>query len=131
MAIWIPTMEEVALIRAMAIKESGIGATSIVLEPGCRVNIHEPITIESNINILLVTKRTEEGSWDDTDLDYPDELRAFKQGVTLTEDGRAVIDFYIQHKAHGLFGNIVVYYGEGKIKKICGYGSEPTLYTAK
>ena len=120
MAIWIPTLEEVTLIRSKAGVETGQAISKLVLEPGCRLNINEPQTIESNINILLVTKRTAEGSWDDTDLDYPDELRTFKQGVTLTEDGRAIVDFYIQHKDHGLFGNIVVYYGDGKIQRIEG-----------
>lgn len=131
MPLWIPSRDDIVLIKHYASVETGLAAGRLILEPGSRFNIHEPHTIDANINLMLVSKQSAEDCWDDTDLEAPKTLDTFKSGVTLTDDGRAVIDFYVRHKEHGLYGNVTVYYSAGAIQKIVGYGSTPTLYLAR
>lgn len=51
------------------------------------------------------------------------------KGVALTEDGRAIVDFYIYARMtksyeDDLRGNIEVYYANGQITRIKGYPDE-------
>ena len=133
MPLWIPSSDEITVIKHYASVETGLAASRLILEPGRRCNIVFD-DVESSINIALVTRQLDiDEEWtDDTDLECPEDLSEFKKGVTLTEDGKAIIDFYISNK-DGLYGNVTVYYSDGIIKKIEGYSciNAPMLYTAK
>lgn len=133
MPLWIPSQEEIKLIKHYASVETGLAAGRLILEPGRRCNIMFD-DVESSINIALVTRQLDiDEDWtEDTDLECPEDLTEFKKGVNLTESGKAVIDFYVRNK-DGLHSNVTVYYGDGIIKKIEGYRSinSPVLYTAR
>jgi hypothetical protein len=124
MPFWIPSREDIALIKQAASTETGLAAGRLILEPGARFNIDDE-NVERNINIALVTKCADD-SWDDTDLDSPYDLTEFKRGVTLTDNGAAIVDFYVSNK-DGLHGNVTVYYSDNKIQKIAGYRANGRL----
>lgn len=129
MPFWIPSREDIALIKQAASTETGLALGRLILEPGARFNIDDE-SLERNINIALVTKFSND-SWDDTDLDSPYDLVEFLRGVTLTDDGKAIIDFYVSNK-DGLHGNVVVYYSAGRIDRIIGFHVENrVLYQAR
>jgi hypothetical protein len=121
---WKPSQAQCRIIKAAAAVESGVKADQIRLEPGMRLN-RQNHEIDSCINIARVTRNTD-GSWEDTDLDDRVGWRTFKSGVPLTEDGRAIVDFYIHRYGYAndeLLGNIVVHFENGELSKIGGYGS--------
>lgn len=129
---WIPSHEEIKLIKQAASTETGLAKTRLILEPGRRCNIVFD-DVESNINIARVTRQLDvDEEWaDDTDLECPEDLSEFQKGVTLTDDGKAVIDFYISNN-DGLHGNVTVYYSDNKIQKIEGYRiQDRVLYQAQ
>ncbi|MNE35312.1 hypothetical protein D3C80_1290640 [compost metagenome] len=129
MPLWIPSREDIALIKHYASEETGLAAGRLILEPGAKFNIDDDDVI-TNINIALVTKCTDD-SWEDTDLFSCYELTEFKKGVELTADGKAIIDFYVSNK-DGLHGNVAVYYSAGRIDKIIGFRVDgQVLYTAR
>lgn len=126
MAKWKPTAAEVKAIKAAAAREGSMGVSAVILEPGYRRNLKEdrPYTL----NIALVS---DDPTWDDTDLDSYGEWKDFRSGVELTEDGRAIVDFYIRrrlpprHPDYGcdyLEGNVTVEYAGGRVTRIYGYG---------
>ena len=121
MPFWIPSREDIALIKQAASTETGLAAGRLILEPGRRCNILVD-DVESHINIATVTRCADiDNDWhDDTDLECPEDLTEFKRGVTLTDDGKAIIDFYVSNK-DGLHGNVTAYYSDNKIQKIEGY----------
>lgn len=132
MPFWIPSREDIALIKHYASVETGLAAGRLIIEPGRRCNIMFE-GVDSNINIALVTRQLDaDEEWsEDTDLECPDELNVFKRGVTLTDDGKAIVDFYVSNK-DGLHGNVTVYYNDSKIQKIEGYRAEGrVLYQAR
>ena len=132
MPFWIPSREDIALIKQAASTETGLAAGRLILEPGRRCNIMFD-GVDSNINIALVTRQLDaDEDWpEDTDLECPEDLTVFKRGVTLTDDGKAIIDFYVSNK-DGLHGNVTVYYNDSKIQKIEGYRvADSVLYQAR
>lgn len=129
MPFWIPSREDITLIKQAASTETGLAAGRLILEPGARFNIDDE-DVNTNINIALVTKSTDD-SWEDTDLFSCYELTEFKRGVTLTDSGAAIVDFYVSNK-DGLHGNVTVYYSDSKIQKIIGYRvADRILYQAR
>jgi hypothetical protein len=122
--IWKPSEAQCKVIKAAAALEAGIKVDQIKLEPGMRLNRQDD-SVESSINIALVTKETD-GSWGDTDLDDRVEWRTFRKGVPLTDDGRAIVDFYIHRYGLNdeLHGNIIVHFENGQLSRISGYGSD-------
>lgn len=135
-SIWKPTQAECELIKRAAALESSPRATvaQLRLEPGIRYNVDDE-SIESSFNIALVTSHEH---WDDTDLEQAWYWSDFRKGVPLTEDGRAVVDFYIRprtdalaHKLDGLLGNVVAYYADGKLAAIRGTHSRGEDYLPK
>jgi hypothetical protein len=119
--VWKPTAEECTQIRAFAKREvSGMKR----LEGGSRHNMHDS-SVPTSLNIALVAKKE---NWEDTDLSDFVPWATFRKGVELTEDGRAIIDFYV-YNAWGLETNISVYYKGGKIVKLArtGRGRELTF----
>jgi len=113
--VWKPTADECKRIRDFTKREVR-GLTR--MEGGTRINLQDG-TIEQSLNIALVAK-TED--WQDTDLNDFISWAGFRAGVPLTEDGRAVIDFYC-YSRDGLETNIAVYYKDGAILKMGRTGS--------
>lgn len=113
--VWKPTADECKRIRDFTKREVR-GLTR--MEGGTRINLQDG-TIEQSLNIALVAK-TED--WQDTDLNDFISWAGFRAGVPLTEDGRAVIDFYC-YSRDGLETNIAVYYKDGAIFKMGRTGS--------
>lgn len=110
--IWKPTKEEADLIRSVAkAKVSGLRK----MEAGVRLNTEDG-SVPISINIARVTKQTDD-AWEDTDLFDFMPWPEFRKGVELTEDGRAIVDFYLYNQ-YELDTNIVVYYEAGRIQKI-------------
>jgi hypothetical protein len=121
---WKPSQEQCNIIKAAAAVECGIKANQIRLEPGMRLN-RQNHEIQSCINIAIVTRLTD-GSWEDTDLDDRVGWNTFKSGVPLTEDGRAIVDFYIHRYGYAndeLLGNVVAFFENGQLSQIRGYGA--------
>lgn len=119
MGIWKPTSAECRAIRAYAQRAAGCGRVKI--EPGERTLLDVPIVDNvTNMNVLLVTKLTDD-SWDDTDLFDHRDWKEFQRGVDLTDDGRAIVDFYIYSTGyHGeLETNIQVYFENGRVVRMC------------
>ena len=131
--IWIPTQEQCDLIKAAASREAGLRLSRVLLEPGIRYNTDNPErnnaarNIEKGaFNIALISDDPE---WNDTDLADNGDWKYFRRGVALTEDGRAIVDFYIrarnqQPDEDSLWGNVSVYYANGRIERIQGYPGE-------
>ena len=121
---WKPTTEECRLIKEAASTESTphVALRSLVLEPGIRFNMDSERG--EHINIARVTN--EPRGWEDTDLWDLATWSAFKLGVELTDDGRAIVDFYIRSRRGDgdLCGNVTVYYAGGKVVRIEGYPGE-------
>ena len=117
MSIWKPTAEEVKLIRAAASREAG--TSRIKLEPGIRLNTDAVDDFPQSFNIALVSN---DPDWNDTDLADMTDWKFFRKGVTLTDDGRAIVDFYIYSLGdYGeLESNIIIYYSEGRLTSIVG-----------
>lgn len=113
--VWKPTADECKRIRDFTKREVR-GLTR--MEGGTRINLQDG-AIEQSLNIALVAK-TED--WQDTDLNDFISWAGFRAGVPLTEDGRAVIDFYC-YSRDGLETNIAVYYKDGAILKMGRTGS--------
>lgn len=129
MKTWKPTQAECDLIKRAAALESQprVSVSQLRLEPGIRYNT-EDVTRDSSINIALVSDLED---WGDTDLEQVWYWSDFRKGVQLTDDGRAVVDFYIRprteaiadkHDLDHLLGNVVAYYADGKLVAIRGIG---------
>jgi hypothetical protein len=128
--IWKPTAAECKLIKECAARESypPLRPTQITVTPMNRVNTKDP-SQPIDFNAARVTKTpwgTEERS-SDTDLWDKASWTEFRKGVTLTEEGHAIIEAVIYHVSgerffedEGLYGNLTVYYSGGKITKIRG-----------
>lgn len=128
MKVWKPTARECELIKLAGAAEGRVALGAVLLEPGIRGNIADDtknVDIPGGeYNIALVSDQPE---WNDTDLCDYGVWAGFRKGVTLTDDGRAIVDFYIRKRfdADGeLFGNVTVYYANGKIERIHGYPGE-------
>ena len=121
--VWKPSTKECLQIRAAG--RADVGRSRVTLEPGERVNIKHQ-GIEKSINIARVTRLDASlDDWSDTDLWSPVEWSEFTKGVELSDDGRAIIDFYVRepntrHDIGELLSNIVVHFADGKIQKIEG-----------
>lgn len=113
--VWKPTADECKRIRDFTKREVR-GLTR--MEGGTRINLQNG-EIEQSLNIALVTQ---DEQWTDTDLNDFISWAGFRAGVPLTEDGRAVIDFYC-YSREGLETNIAVYYKDGAIVKMGRTGS--------
>lgn len=100
--IWHPTADECRILRACA--EKSARARNVIMRPGSRYNVkatpeeherHRELQSQpgGDFNIRLIS--TDE-DWNDTDLsDNSTTFAQFRRGVLLTEDGRAVVDFYV------------------------------------
>ena len=117
--VWKPTAEECKRIRDYT-KQEVRGLTR--MEAGTRINLQDG-EIEQSLNIALVAK-TED--WQDTDLNDFISWAGFRAGVPLSEDGRAILDFYC-YSREGLETNIAVYYKDGAIVKLGRTGSNRML----
>lgn len=124
--IWKPTPAECKLIKQAASRESEprLTTTQVKLCPNNRVSL---VDGDFNINAALVSKQLD--PFADTDLFDTHAWPSFRSGVTLTDDGRAVVDFSIRHISGdrfednaGLYGHVTVYYEDGKVTSIRGTG---------
>lgn len=116
--VWKPTAEECAQIRAYA-KRRVLGLKK--LEPGLRYN-REDESVSTSINIARVTKHSD--GWEDTDLSDFSSWAAFRKGVELTDDGKAIVDFYA-YDTWELRDSVVVYYKDGAILAIANTSTRP------
>lgn len=131
-AIWKPTKAECEIIKRAAIQQAEVKVSAVMLQPGIRYNMvagsHEN---PHSMNIALVTALTD-GTWEDTDLADHGEWMDFKRGVQLTDDGKAIVDFYIYSRRGvdhlGLLGNIVILYEGGKLVSVRGGHSNGCEY---
>lgn len=134
-AFWKPTKFECELIKRAAVLESQPAVKSVKLEPGIRHNC-VPGNEEKpqSINIARVTAMSF-GSWEDTDLSDYSTWMSFKSGVQLTDDGKAIVDFYIYSPRGvdhlGLLGNLVVCYENGELTSVRGGHSNGQEYLPK
>ena len=124
-AVWIPSDAECEVILKAAVIEASpsVPKRLLDLEPGKRFNLDDD-TIDANMNWHLVSE-LENG--DDTDLLDHASWADFRAGVTLSDLGTALVDFYIGHKSedpkmagYGILGNVTVYFEEGRIWKLVG-----------
>lgn len=124
--IWKPTARECELIKQAAARESHCSVARVLLEPGIKTGPKWEQASEikrGDYNIALVT---DDPNWNDTDLYEYGSWADFRKGVALTEDGRAIIDFYIRWRfdeEQELRGNVEVYYADGRLAEIRGYPS--------
>lgn len=117
MARWIPTKEERDLIRTAASKEVGLSIRRLVIEPGIRTANDSLADAQMNIALL-----TNDPDWNDTDLADMSDWDTFCEGVVLTNDCRAIVDFYIYTRGNDgqLESNITAEYSAGSIRSIMG-----------
>lgn len=141
MAIWKPTQAQCDLIKQAAVLESSPKGTlgQIKLDPGVRHNTVNPDTPLS-FNIAQVSSLPD---WSDTDLFDRVDWQTFRKGVELSQEGTAIIDFYIHARTDAiaakldyLLGNIIVFYADGKLAAIrgvghCGHDYLPALLASK
>ncbi|MBD8089097.1 hypothetical protein IFT48_03815 [Pseudomonas fluorescens] len=128
MSIWKPTQAQCDLIKQAAVLESCPNAMlgQIKLEPGIRYNTSSQTAPEC-FNIARVSTLPD---WADTDLVDRIDWKVFRKGVPLTEEGVAIVDFYIHSRTDAiadkldyLLGNIVVFYSEGELTAIRSIGA--------
>jgi hypothetical protein len=126
-AIWKPTQAECDLLKKAAAKETGHPLKHLRLTMGVRYNTDQPDL--EGVNWLMVSKLVGDAMGDDTDLVSDTDWETFRKGVLLTEDGKAVVDFYIRpineatadkHHYDHLMGNVVAHYEDGKLTHIAG-----------
>lgn len=118
-SVWKPSAEECKKIRDYAKREVR-GLTR--MEGGSRDNTRDH-SVETSLNIARVAKTAD---WEDTDLNDFVDWATFRKGVELTDDGRAIIDFYC-YSRDGLETNISVYYKDGAIFKLARTGASRML----
>lgn len=116
MAKWKPTQAECDVIKAAARAATSAGVS--FLEPGRRFNTMFA-EVDDSLNIARVTSQADRfEDWsEDTDLMDHGTWAEFRKGIELTDDGVAIVDFYVQGREE-LLTNIVVYYKDGKISSI-------------
>jgi hypothetical protein len=128
MKTWKPTQAECDRIKLAASKESvpKLEVGAVLLEPGERYNTKGKENPDyDGLNIALITDEPE--GFNDTDLNQYGSWADFRKGVRLTDDGRAILDFYIRRRfdEYGeLHGNVTVYYADGQIQRVHGYPGE-------
>ena len=122
--IWKPTQAECNLIKQAASREASprLTVTQVKLCPNNRVSL---VDGDFNLNAALVSRQADHTQ--DTDLFDTQNWPAFRRGITLTDDGRAIVDFSIRHisgerfyEGEGLYGHVTVHYEGGKITHIRG-----------
>lgn len=113
-----PTSEEKKIIRECAQRSSGY--KRIEINPSTKVNLNDP-SRGHHMNICFVSDDPE---FRDTDLfDNAFEWRDFTRGFEMTEDGRAIIDFYVySHPGENpeLETNVTAYWEGGKLIRVDG-----------
>lgn len=115
MLTWKPTRDETQLIRECAARETGLRAGSLSIEPGYRRNV------DTGCSAMNVAAISDDPDWDDTDTIGVGRWTDFAAGVPLTNNGRAIVDFYLYGKER-LRGNLTVTYAAGRIRAIHGVG---------
>lgn len=126
--MWKPTKNQIDLIKAAAARESRVAQSAVLLEPGIRGNTKDAsrnVDIPGGqYNIALIS---DDPNFNDTDLSDYGDWAEFRKGVVLTDDGKAIVDFYIRRRFDpysDLHGNVTVYYEGGRIVRIHGYPGE-------
>jgi hypothetical protein len=108
-----PTSEEKRIIRECAQRASG--HKRIEISPSTRCNMK---TGAEHMNICFVS---DEPDWNDTDLaDNAYKWADFAKGFELTEDGRAILDFWVYSLGyHGeLETNVQAYWIDGRLARV-------------
>jgi hypothetical protein len=120
-ALYRPSAEDRARIRAAAATEAHIAVSAVVLQIGRRRSLKSR---DNAINIAMIS---EDPAFADTDLDDYEPWSSFTNGVPLTDSGAGIFDFYIRRRGdrdEELQGNVTVYVAHGQISRIHGYPDE-------
>lgn len=128
-ARYVPSKEDIDRLKAAASREAvprcSVGA--VLLQPALRCHKDQPDR-EAAINIALVSDDPE---FNDTDLSDYGAWQDFRRGIPLTEDGRAIVDFYIRRRfdEHDeLLGNVTIEVTGGKLARVYGYGNKSDYF---
>jgi hypothetical protein len=120
MGIWKPTQAECDMIKGAAARAAGTKA--IKLEPGIRGG-----DSADNVSMNIARVTVCEDWSEDTELEDFGTWSEFRKGVELTEDGRAIVDFYVHDRVE-LNTNVVVYYQGGQIVEVCNTSGTNLLH---
>lgn len=112
--IWKPTQAECDLIRAAAARAAG--TKGIKLEPGLRIG-----DADRELESMNIARVSDLADWEDTELSDFGTWLGFRKGVPLTDDGRAVVDFYV-HDREELNTNVIAYYQGGQLVEVRAVG---------
>lgn len=113
-----PNAEEKRIIRRCAEKSAGFKRVEI--NPSTKRHLDD-LSKPEHMNILFVTN--EPKGWNDTDLaDNCFSWGDFLRGVEMTEDGRAIIDFYVYDMGRypELQTNVTIYVEGGRLVRVDG-----------
>ena len=100
--LWKPTTTEKKNIRAYAAKFEKLRPAQIIIEAGERVSL---VTGNTSFNVLLIDQTPD---WDESDLhDTHGWTDTLTRGIPLTEDGRAVTDYYVYEKVWNDHGDLL------------------------
>jgi hypothetical protein len=113
-----PTSAERRFVRECAARSAGERRVEVC--PSTRVLLEGDKTPQMNVALL-----TSDPSFEDTDL-HDNALRwsDFARGFELTEDGRAVLDFWVYSLGRDaeLKTNVTAYYEAGRLVRVEGTG---------
>lgn len=130
MSRWKPTADEKRAIRAFAAASEGRPPRALHIEIGERIG--EGGNFDTSFNILILTRGdTTRDAFGTTDLNQPLPWSFLDDGIELTEDGKALVDFYVYEKLfddHGdLLTNVQAHVetveGNPRLVKISGTGA--------
>jgi hypothetical protein len=127
---YVPTKEDIAMIKAAAAREALISVGAVLLEPGYRYCTDEGWEGEGQMNIALVS---DDPHFNNTDLADYGTWAEFRKGIDLTADGRGIVDFYIRKRGDQyseLLGNVTIHIRDGKLVRIHGYGPNTDYFNA-
>lgn len=136
MTIWKPTADDKRTIRAVAAASERCKPGALQIEVAERASI-TPGSNAVSTNLLLVGG-TPEDLFAGSDLHQPLPWNELDCGIELTEDGRAVVDFYVYEKVFGDHGELLtnvqahvkVIEGKPMLWKITGTGIAPVTGSA-
>lgn len=108
-----PTAEEKRIIRDCAAR--GAGFRSVEVNPSTRVNLTDPDR-GAAMNVLLVADHIDQTDLFDNAYAWSD----FTRGFDMTDDGRAIIDFYVYNRGQypELQTNITAYWEKGRLVRV-------------
>lgn len=132
MTVWKANADEKRAIRAAAAMGEGMKPGAIHIEVGERVSLDGDFRTGFNI-LALGTGENPNDPFDGTDLHQPLPWSYLDDGIELTADGKALVDFYVYEKLVGDHGDlltnvqahVVTVDNKPRLRKITGTGIPP------